>query len=298
MIEYAPFGPTSQLLGIWIAAFVTLALYSFLYEDNPVYKFAEHLFVGVSAGYFIARSSRDVIHKKCLELLMTEPGYGEARDWFLIVPLILGLMVLFKILPRQGWIARWPLSFMVGTGIGLQIISYLQSNCIAQVAATIKPFKGFEQVLDASGVVLLKFLGLVLLFVLLGVALYMLMRQQRIARGFEGAVSTMATLGLLAVLYTNAAPVRTVVDVFRDQFGLVADGLLLATGVVCGLVYFFFSKEHKGFVFGGCSRIGIWFLMVSFGASFGYTVMGRVSLLIGRIDFLLRLPNMTQILLQ
>jgi len=33
--------------------------------------------------------------------------------------------------------------------------------------------------------------------------------------------------------------------------------------------------------------VGIWFLMVSFGASFGYTVMGRVSLLIGRVQFLI-----------
>jgi len=33
--------------------------------------------------------------------------------------------------------------------------------------------------------------------------------------------------------------------------------------------------------------VGIWFLMISFGASFGYTIMARLSLLIGRIRFLL-----------
>jgi hypothetical protein len=57
-------------------------------------------------------------------------------------------------------------------------------------------------------------------------------------------------------------------------------------GVFCGLIYFFFSKEHTGF-FGGAANVGIWFLMITFGASFGYTVMSRMSLLIGRIDFLL-----------
>ena len=30
------------------------------------------------------------------------------------------------------------------------------------------------------------------------------------------------------------------------------------------------------------SRIGIYFLMIKFGASFGFAVMGRISLLIGR----------------
>jgi hypothetical protein len=52
-------------------------------------------------------------------------------------------------------------------------------------------------------------------------------------------------------------------------------------GTVTGLLYFFFSKEHTG-NFGKVTRVGIYFLMISFGASFGFAVMGRISLLIGR----------------
>jgi len=62
--------------------------------------------------------------------------------------------------------------------------------------------------------------------------------------------------------------------------------LIILVGVVSVLVYFFFSVEHSGAV-GKVSRVGIWFLMVSFGASFGYTIMARLSLLIGRVTFLL-----------
>ncbi len=61
--------------------------------------------------------------------------------------------------------------------------------------------------------------------------------------------------------------------------------ILIALGTFCGLIYFFFSKEHKG-AFGGAAKLGIWFLMVTFGASFGYTVMSRMSLMLGRLDFL------------
>jgi len=56
-------------------------------------------------------------------------------------------------------------------------------------------------------------------------------------------------------------------------------------GVLCALIYFFFSKEHKG-AMGSAARVGIWTLMVGFGAGFGLTVMGRVSLLIDRVIFL------------
>ena len=45
--------------------------------------------------------------------------------------------------------------------------------------------------------------------------------------------------------------------------------------------YFFFSKEHTGIV-EKVSRVGVYFLMIKFGASFGFAVMGRISLLIGR----------------
>jgi len=62
--------------------------------------------------------------------------------------------------------------------------------------------------------------------------------------------------------------------------------ILLLIGVISALVYFFFSKEHKGAV-GTISKIGIYFLMIKFGASFGFAVMGRISLLIGRFEDLI-----------
>lgn len=62
---------------------------------------------------------------------------------------------------------------------------------------------------------------------------------------------------------------------------------LILVGVASVLFYFFFSIEHTGAVH-RVARIGIYFLMVSFGAAFGYTVMARMSLLIGRFDELIQ----------
>jgi hypothetical protein len=66
----------------------------------------------------------------------------------------------------------------------------------------------------------------------------------------------------------------------------ILGAIVVLVGTVSVLFYFFFSVEHKR-TGRAVSKIGILFLMVSFGASFGYTVMGRVSLLIGRVQFLL-----------
>ena len=59
----------------------------------------------------------------------------------------------------------------------------------------------------------------------------------------------------------------------------------LVVGVLTCLTYFFFSVEHKGGV-GKVARVGIWFLMITFGAAFGFTVMGRIALLAARFEFL------------
>lgn len=56
-------------------------------------------------------------------------------------------------------------------------------------------------------------------------------------------------------------------------------------GLVCALSYFFFSKPHTG-ALGALSKVGIFTLMIGFGAGFGLTVMGRVALLVQRVLFL------------
>ena len=60
---------------------------------------------------------------------------------------------------------------------------------------------------------------------------------------------------------------------------------VIVFSVLSSLTYFYFSVEHKGLI-GRISRVGIWVLMISFGASFALTVMGRITLLTMRLQFL------------
>ena len=61
--------------------------------------------------------------------------------------------------------------------------------------------------------------------------------------------------------------------------------MLVLVCVLSALTYFFFSVEHKGAV-GKAARLGVWFLMITFGSAFGLTVMGRITLLAQRLEFL------------
>jgi len=96
--------------------------------------------------------------------------------------------------------------------------------------------------------------------------------------------------GLRAFSYLNSDILLQVLGVqndlsFSNTFSFI-NSMILIIGTISALVYFFFSKKHEG-ALGKISKVGIYFLMISFGASFGFTVMGRISLLIGRFGDLI-----------
>ena len=105
-------------IGIFIAAGLTLCIYSFLYKDNPFYKFAEHLFVGVAAGYTIAMAW----HQAVIRLIWVPMKTGDfAAIVFVIIPTLIGLLMFSRFVPKYRWLIRWPLALMIGFGAGAAI---------------------------------------------------------------------------------------------------------------------------------------------------------------------------------
>jgi len=69
-------------------AFFTLALYSFLYKDNPLFKLAEHVFAGLTAGYYFGQIFHSVIVQQLWLPLKDD------HEWILLFPGILGALLL------------------------------------------------------------------------------------------------------------------------------------------------------------------------------------------------------------
>ena len=240
---------TAEIFGAWVVAFFTLCIFSYLYDDNPFYKAAEHIFIGVSAGYWVVVAFWQQIHPNLFGRLWPKQSLAEKKSilesiWYSIyeilnvlttgfgvldrsifpeggiegytairmmylIPFILGVFMLLRLVPKLGWLARWAIAYIVGMTAGLRFYSFLNSDILIQIQAS-------------------------------------------------------------------------AID-FSSDWGSIVNGLIVFIGTFTGLIYFFFSKEHKGSI-GVLSKIGIYFLMIKFGASFGFAVMGRISLLIGRIN--------------
>jgi hypothetical protein len=206
------------IIGAWVAVGLTLFIFTFLYQDNPLFKLAENLYVGVSVGYTIVKTYDTVIVAHLKPIIENE--------WALLVPVAIGLLMLTRYVPKAAWISRYAFAFIVGVGSGLAIPRTISSFILKQIEDTVRP----------------------LLTLVPG----------------EGVSFTWSLLNPTSSLNT----------------------IIILVGVTSVLFYFFFSVEHTG---PGkvVARTGILFLMIAFGAAFGYTVMARMSLLIGRFTDLI-----------
>jgi hypothetical protein len=114
----------SRTIGTWIAAFFTLFVLSFLYKDNPFYKVAEAVVIGVSAAYWMVVGFWTTLVPNLLGKLApgwvkswAMPGLDASHEWAYVFPLILGVMLLMRLSPTASWISRWPLSSRSGSPI-------------------------------------------------------------------------------------------------------------------------------------------------------------------------------------
>ncbi len=91
-----------EAIGIWIAAFLTLCLLSFLYKDNRFFRFAESVFAGVSLGYYIGQEASQTIRPNLIDPLV----HDFAHNWDLVIPLLIGLNLYTRYIPKTNWWAR------------------------------------------------------------------------------------------------------------------------------------------------------------------------------------------------
>jgi hypothetical protein len=191
---------TLERAGVWLAAFATISMYSYLFKDNIVFKVGEHIFIGFAAAHTVVMGVSNIIEMAWKPL--TTKG-----DVMWVVPMLLGLLLYARFTRQHSWLSRWPLAYLMGIGAAVAIRGWLQGSFIDQIKATVLPLNSL-------------------------------------------------------------------------------DNIIIVVGVTTTLTYFFFVAGGRKGVLKHSAQIGRWTMMVAFGAAFGNTVMARMSLLIGRLQFL------------
>ena len=201
------------LFGALLGVLFTLAVYSFLYRENPWSRLAEHLFIGSAIGYGVA-FDLDWMRNQW-EGKWSPTSTGVTAFAF---ALLLGLLWYFRFSKKYFWLYRIPLAIVTGTGLGLAFRTVVFAQLISQLRAT------------------------------------------------AGA----AIVGVDAWTGFN--------------------NLLSAIMVICVLLYFTFTVRRTSPVWKPINIFARYTMMAGFGSAYGYTILTRMSLYIGRCQFLLGIP--------
>ncbi len=137
-------------VGIWIGVILNLAVWSYLFRDNRVYRYVEHIFIGVSAGHALVMGVRSVKTLAWQPMLAANtPGVQRTLAFLSIV---MGLLLYTTLVKRYRRISALPVGILLGTGAGLSMGGTIISQGAAQIKATIMPLSSINNVIIIVGV--------------------------------------------------------------------------------------------------------------------------------------------------
>lgn len=231
-----------------IGVIATIGLYTVLYRENKFYRFWEHVFLGLAAGWAcvalwtetLKANWWDKMTGRIPEGVLGAADYKEGVPgfwlWAILLPIgIMGYMVFSK---KHAWMARVPIGIILGLWSGQQIQVWW-TRFGPQIKASINPLW-----------------------------------------------PTNTSSFTVPYLGENPDP-ELAAQVARSVYPSQAIGNIIATVTVLSVLsYFLFSFDVKSRWLQISTKTGRYLLMVGFGAIFGSTVMMRFSLLIDRMYFI------------
>lgn len=244
------------LIKITVGVIATIGLYSVLYRETKVYRFFEHIFLGLAAGYTLVATWKDTLFNDWFVRM-----FGRAADaatgqeaqvgyWIYAALLPIGLMGYMVFNRKHNWMSKIPLGIILGLWSGQQIQIWWDTWG-PQIYATMKPVipTTFESLTRPATV--------------------------EVANGRLVPIQDP----------TRAAEIQALIgqNVYASQ---ALSNLVFVLTFVSAFSYFIFSFDLKGKFLTGINTFGRWMLMIGFGAIFGSTVMARFALVIDRMSYI------------
>jgi len=202
-------------IAVWAAVFFTLGIYSILYRENPWYRLAESIYLGVAVGYAVGQD---------LKYIRDQWGGQWSSSGLMmfafIIVMFVGVLWYARFNKNLFYLYRWPLAIVVGTGIGMALKTVVFSQFLDQIVSQANtPF------------------------------------------------------------FVAGDMVQTI------------NNILVQIMVPSVLLYFWFTGEtRESAPMKVVEKIARYTMMAGFGSAYGYTVLTRYSLFIGRAQFLLGIP--------
>jgi hypothetical protein len=127
---------SSELAGLLIGLVLTLFIYSYLLGDNPLYRLAVHILVGVSAAYAAIVVARQAIWP-VFQQMQDNSGDFDSSLW--LIPILLAVLLLLKRVPAVSWLGNSTVALLVGVGAAVALTGAIRGTLWPQVVEVQSP---------------------------------------------------------------------------------------------------------------------------------------------------------------
>ena len=201
-------------LGITIALLLTIAVFSGFFKPNLFYRFAESLFIGVSAGYFAVVWYFSII----------KPAYQSAiqGDLLILIPIFAGLLLFIPSNSDTAYskLRFIPAAFIIIVTTAINIPVYFSAFIQEMIRTSIIPLLSFDE---------------------------------------SGNLQTDITL----------------------------NAILSIVCVVSAMMFLVARYKNSNHFINTSGEIGRFFILVAIGSAFAYTLLSRLILFMGKIEFIM-----------
>jgi len=107
-----------------------MAVLSYVFKPNPIHRIVESLFIGCVAGYNLVVNFDRVYRETIIRI---------PNDILLMIPIILSVMMYFRLVKKYAWVSNYPIAFLTAIGLGVSTRTIIQTDIIGQIRDTFLP---------------------------------------------------------------------------------------------------------------------------------------------------------------
>jgi len=118
-----------DILGGLVGTFFIISVLSMLWKDNPIFRIGQQAIIGATIAHYILLNFKSALNNAVLPML--------SGNFWLFIPLFLGVLMYTRLKNEIAWIARYPTSVLVGIGTGVMIAGTMRGQIIDQMKNTV-----------------------------------------------------------------------------------------------------------------------------------------------------------------
>jgi len=138
---------------ILIGGIATLGIYTFLIKENPLYRFFEHLFIGIATGFVPILTIQNFLWPNILSPLLgfdvvVYPDGSVVKAYqysylAYLIPMAFGLLYYTIFNARLSWLSKLVIGFSLGAAAGMSFKGFF-AEMIPQLLSSFKPLVVFS----------------------------------------------------------------------------------------------------------------------------------------------------------